>query len=237
MSSVFSPNRKNDSSLTTYGYSGLRQVHALRLQSLPKKSVRSTSRAAHDEQRSTLLSATTHSCTLCGCQQKTPLSPDGYCSKCTELAATVREKPKLIRTLWQNFHDEPILPRGTTHTITSEAELPEVLDGKRYRAIDRDQNKWYLSISELEGKPVEIFASTAFDRDHELQSRISNLTTITRLISLLLRHLFMGEPLTFDKCLKQIQRSSRQKNDLPDMLYGVLNKYQAPNENKDHLNP
>lgn len=171
-------------------------------------------------------------CTLCGCQQTTPLSREGYCSNCAELAEIVRENPAAIRTLWQRFHDEPILPKGTTHIIAGEAELPEVLDGKRYRAIDREKNKWYLSVSELDGKPVEIFASTAFDRDHELQSRISNLTTITRLISLLLRHLFMGEPLTFDKCLKQIQRSSRQKNDLPDMLYGVLNRYQQPDEKR-----
>ena len=105
-----------------------------------------------------------------------------------------------------------------------------MLDGKRYWAIDRDRNKWYLSVSEVNGKPVEVFASTAFDRDHELQSRISNLTTITRLISLILRHIFLGETLTFDKCLKQIQRSSRQKNDLPDMLYGVLSRYNTPSE-------
>ncbi len=104
-------------------------------------------------------------------------------------------------------------------------ELPEVLDGKRYMTVDREDNKWYLSVSEVDGKPVEVFASTAFDRDHELQSRISNLTTITRLISLMLRHIFLNEPLTLQKCLKQIKRSSRQKNDLPDMLFGVLSRY------------
>ncbi|MFP7755983.1 hypothetical protein ACLG6S_15270 [Thermodesulfobacteriota bacterium B35] len=114
---------------------------------------------------------------------------------------------------------------GGSAPAAGETELPDVLDGKRYRTIDREQNKWYLSISELDGNPVEVFASTAFDRDHELQSRISNLTTITRLISLILRHIFLGERLTFAKCLKQIKRSSRQKDDLPDMLYGVLSRY------------
>jgi hypothetical protein len=104
-------------------------------------------------------------------------------------------------------------------------ELPEVLDGKRYMTVDRENNKWYLSVSEVDGQPVEVFASTAFDRDHELQSRISNLTTITRLISLMLRHIFLNEPLTLKKCLKQIKRSSRQKDDLPDMLFGVLSRY------------
>ena len=135
-----------------------------------------------------------------------------------------------MKTLWRQHQSEPILLELTARMIDSEVELPDVLDGKRYRAIDRDRNKWYLSVSEVNGKPVEVFASTAFDRDHELQSRISNLTTITRLISLILRHIFLGEPLTFNKCLKQIQRSSRQKNDLPDMLYGVLSRYNTPQE-------
>jgi hypothetical protein len=110
-------------------------------------------------------------------------------------------------------------------TIPKLSHVLNVLDGKRYRTIDRDQNKWYLSVSEVNGRPVEIFASTAFDRDHELQSRISNLTTITRLISLILRHIFLGEIVTLEKCLQQIQRSSRNKNDLPDMLYRILNRY------------
>ncbi len=104
-------------------------------------------------------------------------------------------------------------------------ELPDVLDAVRYRTHDREQNTWYVSVSEIAGTPVEIFASTAFDRDQHLQSRISNLTTITRLISLILRHIFLGEVLTLDKTLKQILRSSRQTNDLPDMLARILSNY------------
>jgi len=104
-------------------------------------------------------------------------------------------------------------------------ELPDVLDAVRYRTTDRDRNTWYVSVSELDGHPVEIFASTAFDRDQHLQSRISNLTTITRLISLILRHIFLGERLTLEKTLTQLKRSSRQKNDLPEMLAQVLSNY------------
>ena len=107
----------------------------------------------------------------------------------------------------------------------AEQELPEVLDGVRYRTTDREQNTWYVSVSELEGNPIEIFASTAFDRDQHLQSRISNLTTITRLISLILRHIFMREPLTLEKTTTQLKRSSRLPNDLPDMLGKVLANY------------
>ena len=169
------------------------------------------------------------SCAICGQIQEKPLQDeDGACQSCRIVMDTIKEHPERIRTLWLQHRNEPILSDLENRPINSEAELPDVLDGTRYRTIDRDRNKWYLSVSEVEGKPVEVFASTAFDRDHELQSRISNLTTITRLISLILRHISLGEPLTFDKCLKQIQRSSRQKNDLPDMLYGVLSRYKTP---------
>lgn len=170
-------------------------------------------------------------CTICGNRSNLPPEDEGgICSSCQLVDLYIRNQPETINKLWERHHNESLQHLATTQKIDSEAELPEVLDGKRYRTIDRDRNKWYLSVSEVNGKPVEVFASTAFDRDHELQSRISNLTTITRLISLILRHIFLGEPLTFDKCLKQIQRSSRQKNDLPDMLYGVLSRYNTPRE-------
>lgn len=168
-------------------------------------------------------------CPLCGEEMVLDQALPGgaCCSLCTELQTAIAQRPELVQRLWNARHQGrgTPLPAPASPPINSEAELPEVLDAKRYRTVDRDNNKWYLSVSELNGRPVEVFASTAFDRDHELQSRISNLTTITRLISLMLRHLSLGEPLTFDKCLKQIQRSSRQKNDLPDMLYGVLSRY------------
>ena len=169
---------------------------------------------------------TTHPCELCGLVKETRQTDAGLaCPSCLTVLDCIQNHPETVRRLWRQYQDEPILMEGEALMVDSETELPDVLDGKRYRTIDRDRNKWYLSVSEVNGKPVEVFASTAFDRDHELQSRISNLTTITRLISLILRHIFLGEPLTFNKCLKQIQRSSRQKNDLPDMLCGVLSRY------------
>ena len=112
-------------------------------------------------------------------------------------------------------------------------ELPEVMNAIRFRTRDREKNTWYVSVSELEGNPVEIFASTAFDRDQHLQSRISNLTTITRLISLILRHIFLGEILNLEKTIKQLNRSSRQPDDLPDMLTRVLSKYKKTAEAPD----
>jgi hypothetical protein len=165
-------------------------------------------------------------CQLCSAEEKTGMRAGlEVCSTCSGLIDTIQTHPEIIKTLWQKLQDEPILIKPEQAVDREEIELPDVLDGKRYRAIDRDQNKWYLSISEVDNRPVEVFASTAFDRDNELQSRISNLTTITRLISLILRDIFLNERRTREKCLKQIKRSSRNKNDLPDMLHGVLSRY------------
>jgi hypothetical protein len=166
-------------------------------------------------------------CQLCGAQEQTAREA-GFqaCSSCCTLVETLKKNPSIIDKVLPYIQDgRTNQSNGTTVKRETDLEFPDVLDGKRYRTIDRDQNKWYLSVSEVDGHPVEVFASTAFDRDHELQSRISNLTTITRLISLILRHIFLNEELTLKKCLKQIQRSSRNKNDLPDMLYRVLSRY------------
>lgn len=165
-------------------------------------------------------------CPICNHFGSATEQTNGQCP-CAPLARAVQEQPEVVKRLWLRYQNKPILPNTPHRPVENDVELPAVLDGKRYRTIDRDSNKWYLSVSEVHGKPVEIFASTAFDRDHELQARIATLTTITRLISLILRHIFLNEPLTFEKCLKQIHRSSRQKNDLPDMLYGVLSRYKA----------
>lgn len=173
-------------------------------------------------------------CQLCGGSKKTQKSGEfEACSSCRSIIAGVKNHPEIVKKIWPLFHDEALLPFPDSHLASDPIELPDVVDGRRYRTVDRDHNKWYLSVSEVDGEPVEVFASTAFDRNHELQSRISNLTTITRLISLILRHIFLHEPLTLDKCLKQIQRSSRQRNDLPDMLYGVLSRYKTETAEND----
>ncbi|OQX06603.1 MAG: hypothetical protein BWK76_25980 [Desulfobulbaceae bacterium A2] len=161
---------------------------------------------------------TGETCPYCG--QEGDKVAGGICPTCQVLALAIGENPDRMQQLWARFG--PTLVR---EAVPKTADLPDVLDGKRYRAVDRERNKWYLSVSEVDGQPVEIFASTAFDRDHELQTRISNLTTITRLISLILRHISLGEQLTLPKILKQLKRSSRQPDDLPDMLFGVLSRY------------
>jgi len=157
-------------------------------------------------------------------RQLTNRSNITLCTTCHSLADNIRENPRYLEQLFEVTDIRiPALP--TQWLAQTEPELPEELNAIRYRTTDRERNTWYVSVSELNGAPVEIFASTAFDRDQHLQSRISNLTTITRLISLILRHVFMGERLTLEKTLRQLRRSSRQRNDLPDMLSRVLSNY------------
>ena len=165
---------------------------------------------------------------LCdGCGKKDTLTEkdsNEFCPDCLEIVDLLQKRPELVKRLLKLTGQE-IIKSSFGASRTQPRELPDVMDAVRYRTRDREQNTWYVSISEMDGDPVEIFASTAFDRDHHLQSRISNLTTITRLISLILRHVFLGEVLTLDKTLKQLGRSSRQRNDLPDMLSSVLANY------------
>lgn len=150
-----------------------------------------------------------------------------FCDSCGQLARIIQTDPQLLRKICTLVRSDLHHSAGSEQACppTAPLDLPEVLDAVRYRTRDRELNTWYVSVSELQGNPVEIFASTAFDRDHHLQSRISNLTTITRLVSLVLRHVFLGEVLSLEKTIKQLHRSSRQKNDLPDMLTRVLSRY------------
>jgi hypothetical protein len=163
-----------------------------------------------------------------GCGKKKILSvfeEKQICTDCHNVIQYIRSNRKQLATLTEIATGSALCCSSTHKDSDTTKELPEVLDAVRYRTSDRENNTWYVSVSELSGTPVEIFASTAFDRDQHLQSRISNLTTITRLISLILRHVFMGEKLTLEKTLTQVHRSSRQKNDLPDMLVRVLSNY------------
>ena len=176
----------------------------------------------------------TETCSICEKKSKLTRGEEGeLCPTCISIIELLRDKPDTLDKLSNIAGISGIYCLQSQHI---EQEMPDVLDGVRHRTTDRERNTWYVSISELDGNPVEIFASTAFDRDQHLQSRISNLTTITRLISLILRHIFMGEKLTLEKTFTQLKRSSRQPNDLPDMLGKLLANYNkkpsTPNDKK-----
>ena len=163
-------------------------------------------------------------CISCGKKQTNSSdSASKVCKSCQSIVDLLQKNPGLLPKLARLAQISP--PSEQEIQKSEEQAMPEVLDAVRYRIADREKNTWYVSVSELDGNPVEIFASTAFENDHHLQSRISNLTTITRLVSLILRHTFLGERITLEKTLTQLKRSSRQPDDLPEMLGKILSNY------------
>ena len=149
------------------------------------------------------------------------------CRACRPAVYAVINSPDVIEQVWPLLQDRAILPQVRRIKIPWRVEMPEELAAKRHRTQDREQNTWYLIVSEHEKQPVELFMSTAGENDYRLQSHIANLTALTRLISLMLRHIFLGEKITIGKVQDQLQKSSRQSLDLPDMVLSVLNKYSS----------
>ncbi len=163
-------------------------------------------------------------CKFCGSDKNVSRVKKRFwaCSDCRPALYAVIKSPDVIEQAWPLLHDRAILPTVRRIKIPWRTEIPEELDATRYRAEDRDNNRWYLIVSEYESKPVELFMSTAGENDFKLQSSIANLTALTRLVSLMLRHVFFGEQITLEKIKQQLQRSSRNKNDLPDIVRNVL---------------
>lgn len=147
------------------------------------------------------------------------------CRACRPAVYAVINSPDVIEKVWPLLQDRAILPQIRRIKIPWRVEIPEELAAKRHRTQDRDQNTWYLIVSEYENQPVELFMSTAGENDYTLQSNIANLTALTRLISLMLRHIFLGEKITIEKVQNQLRKSSRQNLDLPDIVLSVLSKY------------
>jgi len=148
------------------------------------------------------------------------------CMRCRPAVYATINSPEVIEAAWPMFQDKAILPAVKRIKIPWRSDKPEVLDAKRHKTQDREGANWYLIVSEFEGKPVELFMSTAGENDYKQQFNIANLTALTRLVSLMLRHVFLGEQITLKKIKEQLQKSSRSKRDLPDLVHCVLEKHQ-----------
>lgn len=168
-------------------------------------------------------------CRFCGSDQDVSRVKGRFyaCKTCRPAVYAVINSPEVIEQVWPLLHDRAILPQSRRIKIPWKTDIPETLDAKRHKAMDREDNSWYVIVSEYNQHPVEVFASTARDTDHRFQSRIAELTALTRLVSLIMRHIVFGERITWDKVRNQLSRSSRQQRDLPDMLLSVLDKYQC----------
>ena len=147
------------------------------------------------------------------------------CKSCRPTVYAVINYPDVVEQVWPLLQDRAILPAVKRIKIPWRTELPEELEAVRHKAKDREGASWYLIVSEFEGKPVELFMSTAHENDFALQSNIANLTALTRLVSLMLRHVFLGERITIEKIKRQLLTSSRLRCDLPDLVCQVLERH------------
>ncbi len=91
----------------------------------------------------------------------------------------------------------------------------DVLDTKRFRVKYRGED-FYLCVAEFEGKAWEVFVEHAITGKDELQFMMAGWDTATRFISRDLKR----EPL--ERTLRQLDKSSRQKNDLPAIIADKL---------------
>lgn len=109
-------------------------------------------------------------------------------------------------------------------------DLPDVLDAKRYRLKDRDQNTIYIIVCFDEAEqPVEVFAKFPYENRADLRDRATMWTTTCRLVSLALRH-----HVPMHEIIKQLDRSSGHMLDLPSQLSKLLKSFMAGTTNGFH---
>ncbi len=109
----------------------------------------------------------------------------------------------------------------TVDTTTRHPECPidtEVLEAKRFRVRYRGET-FYLVVSMKDGKPWEVFAEYPAKSKHSVQYMMAGWDCNTRFISIALKKC----PL--DKVVRQLRKSSRQKNDLPDIIADILEEW------------
>lgn len=87
----------------------------------------------------------------------------------------------------------------------------EILDAKRFRVKYKNENL-YVVVATMEGMPREVFVQHATYGRNDLQFMMASWDSCTRLCSMALKQY----PL--EKVIRQLEKSSRSKNDLPGIL-------------------
>jgi ribonucleoside-diphosphate reductase alpha chain len=130
---------------------------------------------------------------------------------------------------------EPVTfnPEITATGIAHKIELPDVLDAKRYRLKDADDQTIYLIVCfDENGKPMEVFAKFSSDNRIENSERSTMWATVCRLTSLSLRcHVPMEE------IIKQLDRASGSMFDLPAQLSKLLKSFMVEVNHQTFTSP
>ena len=94
----------------------------------------------------------------------------------------------------------------------------DILDAKRFKVQYRGES-FYLMVVEYEKQPWEIFVEHATKGQHSLQFMLASWDCNTRFVSMALKKY----PLL--KVIRQLEKSSRQKNDLPYIIAEKLKEW------------
>ena len=94
----------------------------------------------------------------------------------------------------------------------------DILEATRFKVRYRTE-PFYLMVVEREGKPWEVFVEHAVNRKPSLQFMLASWDCNTRFISRDLKR----EPL--ESTIRQLTKSSRQKNDLPYIIAEKLKEW------------
>ena len=114
---------------------------------------------------------------------------------------------------------------GKSIKVGDGSELPEfcpikedILDAKRFTVSYRTE-PFYLMIVERNGKPWEVFVEHPVNSKPSIQFMLASWDCNTRFISRDLKR----EPL--ESTIRQLDKSSRQKNDLPYIIAKKLREW------------
>ncbi len=112
---------------------------------------------------------------------------------------------------------------SASNGLMEKAALPDVLSAKRYRLKDVNQSTIYLIVCfDEEENPMEVFAKFPFDNRIDLKDKSTMWTTTCRLVSLALRY-----QIPMEEIIKQLDRSSGHRLDLPAQLSRLLKSFMA----------
>jgi hypothetical protein len=103
----------------------------------------------------------------------------------------------------------------------------DVMISKRYRIKYRNENLYIVVVTTEDGKPYEIFAAHSSNSSFELQYMLASWDCLTRFISMCL------QTMPLEKIITQLNRSTRQPNDLPGILLRILKNYQEDNKREN----
>lgn len=103
----------------------------------------------------------------------------------------------------------------------------DVMNSKRYRIKYQDENLYIVIVTSDDGQPYEIFANHSSNGRFELQYMLASWDCLTRFISMCL------QTMPLDKVIRQLNRSTRQPNDLPGIILKLLKTYEIVTKEKD----